>query len=416
MISVSVIVPVYNTEKYVGKTIESIMAQTYSNLEIILVDDGSTDSSGQICDECARKDDRIKVVHQDNAGLKMARLAGLAVASGDYVAFSDSDDWVETDYIERLVKAGTECDADITTGAYVNDKDGQVTCIFEVGEQQKFDSQTALSQMFSAKYFNWSMCNKLYKRELFDGIDAGPDPHESYGEDTYFDYRLFRKAKSVCYTPSLAYHYVIRDDSMMRISFSKRKFIYIRQWTEIYDDCINRGDEKIADKVKAILLDSGISFVIQGFETYGRGDAETLQALSLIKTRIKEEPVNHPSYKHYIWFLRTDEEQEAFLSERKHLLDKYVTETAKIYLYGAGRIAGEVATFLEENGVDYSVVVSETKGGEVFRDKSVWGFKDVSIGKNDVIILGLSEKNKGQVEALVDGYTVLDFGKYSYYY
>ena len=416
MKTISIIIPVYNTENYLGKTIESVLAQTYSDLEIILVDDGSTDSSGKLCDQYAQDDPRLKVIHQENQGLKCARLAGIQASNGRYICFSDSDDWVEQDYVQWLAVDAFEYGADITTGAYISDNEGQEINNFTMAPKQLLQPKDAMLTMFKQELFNWTMCNKLYKRELFDGVDAGPFPDESYGEDTYFNYKLFSKAQSVFYNGSFAYHYVVRKGSMMQQGFDKRMFIYVKQWTEIYDTAMKVGDTEIAEAVLKLLADTGITHVISGFKYYGRDDDDTLQALDAIKTRLKREPVEHGLYKQLVWYLRTPSQQMTFLAERTNLLEQNVTPESNIFLYGAGKIAFEVGIFLEESGIDYKVVVSEAKKNEIFRDRRVYSFEDVDIKKDDLIILGLSQRNKDQVTDKLADYNVLDFGKYSFYY
>ena len=121
---VSIIVPVYNVEKYLDKCIESIVNQTYRNIEIILVDDGSPDKCPEICNEWAKKDDRIKVIHKENGGLSSARNAALEIAQGDYITFVDSDDWIENDMIQSMLTCAAKNDADIVCcGFYFDNVD-----------------------------------------------------------------------------------------------------------------------------------------------------------------------------------------------------------------------------------------------------------------------------------------------------
>ena len=117
---ISIIVPVYNVEKYVAECIESIIKQTYQNLEILLIDDGSTDNSGKICDKYAEKDKRIKIIHKENGGVSSARNLGLDLAQGEYIAFIDSDDFVSNKYIESLYSAIEHKDAEIVLSKYSN--------------------------------------------------------------------------------------------------------------------------------------------------------------------------------------------------------------------------------------------------------------------------------------------------------
>lgn len=144
MDKVTVIIPIYNVEKYLKEAIESTINQTHSNIEIILVDDGSTDNSGIICDEFAKKDTRIKVIHKTNGGLSDARNAGLDATTGKYIMFLDSDDFLELDAVENMYKEITEKDADYVIGNYINaDEDGQKwnKVIFDTKKYKPFNYQ-----------------------------------------------------------------------------------------------------------------------------------------------------------------------------------------------------------------------------------------------------------------------------------
>lgn len=168
---VSIIVPVYNTEQYLQKCIDSLLWQTYSDLEVILVDDGSTDQSGAVCDAYAAKDGRIKVVHQQNTGVSDARNAGLAIATGEYVAFVDSDDWVSKEYIEALLGALVAADADLAVcGMFaVRDRLDQPTdrtdgmCVVNGNAVYK-----ALLCEHQVGGYLW---NKLFKRKMLGRFD-----------------------------------------------------------------------------------------------------------------------------------------------------------------------------------------------------------------------------------------------------
>ena len=121
--TISVIVPIYNVEKYLDRCLKSIINQTYKNLEIILIDDGSPDNCGTICDEYAKKDNRIKVVHKDNGGLVKARNTGLDIATGEYISFIDPDDWIELNMYEEMIKIADETNTDIVRCGYYRDND-----------------------------------------------------------------------------------------------------------------------------------------------------------------------------------------------------------------------------------------------------------------------------------------------------
>lgn len=214
---VSVIVPVYNTEKYIHRCVDSLIHQTYSNLEIILVDDGSTDASGKICDDYGIQDTRVKVIHQQNGGQGTARNAGLDVAKGDYIAFVDSDDYVAVYMYEMVTDIFKRKKADIVCfklhagteeGFIFPEKDDSV----EVTEGIKF-----LRNLYDIKDFD-SIVLKVYRKELFDDIRFSDG--RTMGEDVGVLYRLVYKAKKIAMSKLEAYYYFQSPNSTMRGAFS----------------------------------------------------------------------------------------------------------------------------------------------------------------------------------------------------
>ncbi len=196
---ISVIVPVYQVEKFLPKCLDSIIGQTYKNLEIILIDDGSTDNSGKICDEYAKKDTRIRVIHQNNQGISFTRNVGLKIARGEYIAFVDSDDYLENDMYEYLWKLISKENADV---AMCN------TC-----EDEGFRSEKPIDVAYVMgpiqKYFEFSdwmaPWNKLYKKELIGDIrfDLAAPP----SEDEVFNFELAKKDAFVALGNQYKYHY-----------------------------------------------------------------------------------------------------------------------------------------------------------------------------------------------------------------
>lgn len=211
MKKISVIVPVYNTEKYLEQCIDSIINQSYKNLEIILVDDGATDNSPQICDSYATRDERIKVIHKKNEGVSVARNTGIKMATGDYLAFVDSDDMLNSVTYEKLMNNALQNNADISIcdfSDYVTDVDN-AKCV--VDEVYSFDSHLALKHLYIDKDFCFvSFCGKLFPKSYFDGIII---PSVTCGEDNYILYKLLYKAKNVVFDKSRLYIRRIREDS-----------------------------------------------------------------------------------------------------------------------------------------------------------------------------------------------------------
>lgn len=227
---ISIIVPIYNVELYLRRCLDSILNQTYSNLEIILVDDGSTDKSGKICDEYAKNDSRIKVIHKNNGGLSDARNEGLKIARGKYVGFVDSDDWIELDMYECLYDMLQKFDADISIcGANSVDNKKrefntgkEIQCIKGYKDITIFeDSQIMKAHLHFKNEINSGVWNKLYKREIVDGIEF---PVAKLYEDVFTMYKYLDRATRVVKTRAHKYNYFQRKDSICRQTFSIRNF------------------------------------------------------------------------------------------------------------------------------------------------------------------------------------------------
>ncbi len=211
---ISIIVPVYNVEQYISKCIDSIINQTYKNIEIILVDDGSSDRSGCICDEYKEKDNRIIVIHKENGGMSDARNVGLKVASGKYIGFVDSDDYIEYDMFEKLYNNIIQYNANISMCSFIHE--------FPSGEKKEgkiFDKQItiltpmeALKNLIVEKNLSNHLWNKLYERKLFEDIIF---PFGKKMEDVSTLYKLFEKANTLVYDNSIEYHYIQRGNSIM---------------------------------------------------------------------------------------------------------------------------------------------------------------------------------------------------------
>ena len=167
---ISVIVPVYNIENYIEKTVESIRNQTYKNLEIILVDDGSSDNSGRILDEIAAKDSRIKVIHQENGGVTSARISGIKMATGEWIGFVDGDDFIEPDMYDVLLKNAIKHQADISHCGYQMVFQNRTDYYYNKGRIILQDKETGLKDLIEGKYVEPCLCNKLFRKSLFQNL------------------------------------------------------------------------------------------------------------------------------------------------------------------------------------------------------------------------------------------------------
>lgn len=220
MVLISVIVPIYGVEKYLNQCVESLVRQTYQNLEIILVDDGSPDNCGNICDEWAKKDTRIKVVHKENGGLSDARNAGFAVATGEYLSFIDSDDYVEPTFIEKLYTALIEHDADIAEcGTRYVSETGEELKVRESQDRQ-FIPLNALEMLIKQKGLYQTVWNKLYTRDVVGDVLFAKG---KYNEDEFWTYKIFDRAKKIVSISDVLYNYLQRGSSIIGVGYNIRR-------------------------------------------------------------------------------------------------------------------------------------------------------------------------------------------------
>ena len=220
---VSVIIPVYNVEQYLKRCIDSVIDQTYRNLEIILVDDGSNDGSGEICDNSAQNDSRIKVIHKSNGGLSDARNAGIDRSTGIYIMFVDSDDWINRECVELLIRALQHGKAQISACAYQKTdrfrEDSVVDRDIKTYEEM-WTIDDAYIHLFLNKEIDNSAWAKLYNRSLFENIRF---PVGKLYEDQFVTYKLFHIAQRIIYVRQVLYYYFDRPGSIQNEPFTIRK-------------------------------------------------------------------------------------------------------------------------------------------------------------------------------------------------
>ncbi len=227
---ISVIIPVYNTEKYLRACLDSIVNQTHSNLQIILIDDGSKDNSGAICDEYAKKDSRIICVHQQNGGVSKARNEGLKLATGDYIHFPDSDDYIDLDTYEYLVKIATERRCDVVNFEhFITYKDREIAHSFSNERYGEFSVEGAHKQFMTGVQF---CCNKLFSSKLIKGFDNYSPLYFREdilrGEDTLLSAYAIDRANKVWFDKRPLYHYVQSEESACRGKFRKSQLSIVK--------------------------------------------------------------------------------------------------------------------------------------------------------------------------------------------
>lgn len=229
---VSVIVPVYNVEKYLDKCIRSICNQRYKNIEILIVDDGSTDSSGILADEWQKKDKRIRVIHKENGGLSDARNVGIDNSYGDWITFVDSDDYLSEDAIEVMISVAEADGADIVIADAIHVFGVEQAQFNRFTKKKHYSSEEAICELWYQKSFLPSAWGKIYKKEIWNDIRFTKG---ILYEDIDIMHELFYKAHSICYINAGVYAYVHRENSITTQDFSKRDLDILKICKKIVD-------------------------------------------------------------------------------------------------------------------------------------------------------------------------------------
>lgn len=231
MVAISVIVPVYNVEDLLSKCVDSILDQSFKDFELLLIDDGSKDKSGYICEEYAKKDPRISVYHKKNGGLSSARNYGVERALGNYITFIDSDDFIDKSMLEILYNNMIDNNVDLSiTG--VRDIYNGKSFIDADREKMLLNSEETLKLMLMGKKINVYAVSKLYKRSIFEEIEY---PVGKAYEDSYIIVDILKKCSTVFVDTIPQYNYYHRADSITTLSYSARDLDYIEAWTLNYD-------------------------------------------------------------------------------------------------------------------------------------------------------------------------------------
>ena len=221
---ISVIVPIYNLEKELPRCLDSICAQTYTNMEIIPVDDGSRDGSRAVIEQYTRQDSRIKPIYKENGGVTSARLCGISSATGDWVGFIDGDDEIEPDMYARLLHNAHKFDADISHCGYqMIFNDGRIHYFHNSGQIREQDPVTAIRDLLEGTLVEPGQCNKLYRRTLFSGLTERIDTTIRINEDLLMNYYLFKAATKAVFEDWCPYHYIVRRSSASRAGLNEHK-------------------------------------------------------------------------------------------------------------------------------------------------------------------------------------------------
>lgn len=239
MCEISIIVPVYNVEKYLKKCVDSILNQTFQDFELILVDDGSPDNSGYICDQYAEKDSRVRVIHKENGGLSDARNAGIDVAQGKYLGFVDSDDYIAEDMYEQLHTSLKNNNADLSICGIYDVYEGRKP-IKKTEKELLLNRDEALIMIFHGNEISVHAVNKLYKREIFSTVRY---PFGKYHEDSYTIVDVLDRCNNIAINTKQKYYYFHRNESITSQSFSNKQFEFIDAWEKNEQKVFGRSKE-----------------------------------------------------------------------------------------------------------------------------------------------------------------------------
>lgn len=262
---ISVVVPVYNVERYLSRCLDSLIHQTYENIEVLLVDDGSIDSSGKIADEYAKEDSRVRVFHISNSGVSGARNFALDNMTGEYVTFVDSDDWLETDWIENAFYSLKKANVMLYIGGYVksySDSEDRIT--HQYLPRSILTRYECMREMYTKSIdktsFAWEVCGKLFHKKLWENVRF--DTNISVQEDGLAFWHVLQLVADVLYVPVYNYHYFDRDDSA--VNTVKAKNIYDDFYVNkiLYNDSVLLEDYVLRDALKARFLNSRVDCLL----------------------------------------------------------------------------------------------------------------------------------------------------------
>lgn len=276
---VSVIVPVYNVEKYLERCVKTIIAQTYDHLEIILIDDGSTDSSGNICDRIASQDERIQVIHQKNQGLSAARNTGIDNCKGNYICFIDSDDYVHPDYVRYLYRNCIENDCEIAIcGHFITEEDDYYKDI-DWNRKSEIYSVHEILDMFYTEWHGSIVIawNKLYRRDCIGNIrfDNG-----FIHEDEATTFKFLYNAKKIAFGKEVLYYYYSRPNSITGLPYNRRKLDILHAYENRLEFYKKHGEKKLYDRECQYYLSEILTCYYKAYYRLSN-DSETLSDLRL---------------------------------------------------------------------------------------------------------------------------------------
>lgn len=418
MEKLDVVIPIYNTDKYLRQCIESVINQTYKNLEIILVDDGSTDNSGRICDEYAKMDDRIKVLHQENQGAILARMNGLKLVGGKYVTFVDSDDFVDLKLFEKLMQPlNNNKRIDISISPFTMYESGKYICHFKKYDASEINVNVARRLIYESKHIGWSMYAKIYKTKLFKNIRIS-NTANAYGEDIEFNWKILKKVKTAYYISFSGYYYRQHSESMIHKSnFLTHLGVFNRLKKALFDKDVKDFETK--KYIGKMLCNTRSQFIINHLKTNSDYNSvkeyqKILKKIFYLYTKdLNPFEVNrcrlalincHKLYK------TINRNNDNLVNAYKRLYKK----SKNIFIYGAGLLGKDVADILHNNNLSYLGFVVSKKNDK----NDAFSFDEIckKYGGDCAFMVAMNEGNTNEVKPALRDVKHEYVGKYSLYY
>lgn len=291
---ITVVVPIYNMGRYLKRAVDSLLNQTYKNYEIILVDDGSTDDCPDICDDYAKKVDKISTIHKENGGLSSARNAGIKIAKGRYIIFPDPDDWVEPSYLEFLYVLQQKYDVDLAISGHYVDHQGGSHIHNENGKECVLTKEEALDLVLGPFAFCGFAWNKLYNLELIKKYDLKFDLEFGMAQDLYFAFEYLLQCKSVVYSSMPTYHYFQHEGGVTNSKLTKRKISGLLTFQALKKLAEKKAPFAV-DIVCGTIANICLSFIYIYFDT-NMDDKELLKQLYMKMQENKGAMLNSTTY------------------------------------------------------------------------------------------------------------------------
>lgn len=379
---ISIVIPIFNSAKYLGQCIESVISQNYSKIEIILVDDGSTDDSVQLCDTFAAKDPkRIKVIHAANGGTVRARELGWKNANGSYIGFVDSDDWVDEDYIESLVRPIKENpEIDIVAGRYKKESKAG-SSVSEYRDDAGITTvEKAIEILFDFNNTGWSAWGKLYSRKVLESITRWWS-YESYGDDTELNWKALHAARKICFINDKKYHFRVNDQSLTHAGISERYVGYIIRYERIMEELRESEADRYLGMAEHIFRAS-YGYLLQMMQISGYSEDITKRCHRVLRESINYIVETEKNTFAYQTAKASFSSLTNLFTQQGNELIRMLAEFCKqneTYIYGKGTYGLYLEKVLQDNAIPFSGFVV-TKKKDAY-DPGVYSLEELIDGK-----------------------------------